>query len=147
MRGLGSTADLVGLSLESTAAPGLPAAVFQRLAACTLEINPRLGLTGELRLEDGRFALVLEGRGDLLLPLAARILADRRHARIRVAAVRSDRGAPVRELAGRRLRAGHGRGAGRDRGPAVRRAAPCRPCRAPARRTRSASDPRRGRAA
>jgi hypothetical protein len=84
MRGLGSTADLVGLSLESTAAPGLPAAVFQRLATCTLEINPRLGLTGELRLEDGRFALVLEGRGDLLLPLAARILADRRHARIRV---------------------------------------------------------------
>ena len=59
--------------------------MFQRLAAGTLEVNPRLGLTGELHLEDGCFSLVLEGRGDLLLPLAARILADRRHARIQLA--------------------------------------------------------------
>jgi hypothetical protein len=85
MRGLGNTAELVGLSFESVAAPDLPLAALQRLARYTLAVNPRLGLTGELRVEHGRFALALEGRADILLPLAARILADPRHMAIRIA--------------------------------------------------------------
>jgi hypothetical protein len=86
MRGLGTNADLAGLSLDSSVAAGLPLAALQRLARHTLLVNPRLGLTGELRVERGRFALTLEGRADLLLPLAARILADPRHQAIRIAA-------------------------------------------------------------
>jgi hypothetical protein len=86
MRGLGITSDLAGLSLASAVAPGLPLAALQRIARQSLVVNPRLGLTGELRLERGRFALTLEGRADVLLPLAARILADRRHEAIRIAA-------------------------------------------------------------
>jgi hypothetical protein len=84
MRRLGTTSDLAGLSLESAVAPGLPLAALQRLARNTLAVNPRLGITGELRLGRGRFALALEGRADVLLPLAARILADPRHAAIRI---------------------------------------------------------------
>ena len=86
MRGLAATGDLLEFGLDSAAARGLPPSVFQRLARYTLEANPRRGLTGELRLGDGRFSLDLEGRADLLLPLAARILADPRHGAIEVRA-------------------------------------------------------------
>ena len=85
MRGLGTNADLAGLSFVSAVAPGLPLAALQRIARQSLAVNPRLGLTGELRLERGRFALTLEGRADVVLRLAARILADRRHQAIRIA--------------------------------------------------------------
>jgi hypothetical protein len=85
MRALAHTVELVALSFESAVVPGLPLAALQRLARSTLAVNPRLGLTGELRLEAGRFALELEGRADVLLPLAARILADPRHTSIRIA--------------------------------------------------------------
>jgi Sensors of blue-light using FAD len=86
MRGLGKTGDLVELSFDSAVAPGLPYAVLQRLARHTLEVNPRLGLTGELRLERDRFVAVIEGRSEVVLPLAARILSDGRHAAIRLSA-------------------------------------------------------------
>jgi hypothetical protein len=85
MHGL-ARGDLLELGLDSTAAPGLPFAVIQRLARHTLEFNPRVGLGGELDYADGRFALRLEGRAEVLLPLAARIFADRRHVAIRLSA-------------------------------------------------------------
>ena len=47
------------------------------------------GLTGELRLQDGRFAQVVEGRCADVLRLAARILADPRHGAIRILAFRA----------------------------------------------------------
>jgi hypothetical protein len=84
MRRLGTSTELVGLSFGSAAAPDLPLAAWQRLACHTLAVNPGRGLTGELRLDEGRFLATLEGRADVLLPLAARILADPRHAAIRV---------------------------------------------------------------
>jgi hypothetical protein len=86
MHGVAITSGLLELGLCSTAAAGLPLAVLQRLARHTLEVNPRFGLTGELRFADGRFSLLLEGRGEVLLPLAARILADPRHRAIAVTA-------------------------------------------------------------
>jgi hypothetical protein len=84
VRKVGNTSGLAGLYLESSAARDLPLAALQRLARETQVVNPRLGLTGELGFERGRFTLALEGRADILLPLAARILADPRHKAIRI---------------------------------------------------------------
>jgi len=49
----------------------------------------RAGLTGELRLQDGCFFQVVEGRCEEILRLAARILTDSRHRAIRVLALRA----------------------------------------------------------
>ena len=84
MRRLGTSRDLVGVRFESAVAPGLPFAAVQRLARLTLEANPRAGLTGELRLEAGRFAQRLEGPAGVILPLVARIFGDPRPQAIRV---------------------------------------------------------------
>jgi hypothetical protein len=88
MYGPGGKISLVEFSYVSKASPGLPAAVFLRLARQAWRHNTRMGLTGELRLRRGRFEQVLEGPGDLLLPLAGRILADPRHASISIRAFR-----------------------------------------------------------
>lgn len=84
MRKLGDTGELVEFSFESKAAPGLPAAVFLRLARQASLRNARSGLTGELRFDGARFVQTLEGPCDVVLPLAARILADPRHRAVRV---------------------------------------------------------------
>lgn len=78
--------DLLEFSFESTVAPDMPAAVLQRLVRRSAAFNARTGLTGCLRLDHGRFVHSLEGRASVLLPLAGRILADRRHGSIRVTA-------------------------------------------------------------
>ncbi len=54
------------------------------MALRTTEFNARMDLTGALRLEDGWFHQVVEGRPEVILPLAGRIIADRRHEAIRV---------------------------------------------------------------
>jgi hypothetical protein len=95
MNYLGGGSDLAEFSFESTAAVDLPAAVFLRMARQASIYNVRMGLTGRLRLQGGRFAQTLEGRCAVILPLAARILADGRHGAIRTTAFRS--------LAGRRF--------------------------------------------
>lgn len=77
--------DLLEFSFESTVSD-LPEAALQRLARRSAAFNVRMGLTGRLRLEDGRFIQSLEGRAAVLLPLAGRILADPRHGSIRVTA-------------------------------------------------------------
>jgi hypothetical protein len=84
MRAYDVAGDLVQLAFTSVAPPHLPPAVFQRIARQASATNLRLGLTGELRLEAGRFSLVLEGRSARLMPLAGRIFADPRHRAIRV---------------------------------------------------------------
>jgi hypothetical protein len=81
--------DLVEFSFESVAAAELPPAVFLRLARQASAFNMRTGLTGRLRLQGGRFVQTVEGRCDLVLSLAARILADPRHEAIRTTAFRA----------------------------------------------------------
>lgn len=44
--------------------------------------NLRSGVTGEMRIEDRRVAQVIEGAIDVVLPMVARILSDRRHTEI-----------------------------------------------------------------
>jgi hypothetical protein len=78
--------DLVEFSFESKAVARLPEAVFLRLARRSTTFNKRMGLTGRLALRAGRFHQCLEGPTDMLLPLAARILADPRHESIRTLA-------------------------------------------------------------
>ena len=85
---MGDDAAIVEFSFVSRAAPGLPMAVFERLARQTWSANTRLGLTGKLCFRDGRFDQVLEGPRDLVLPLAARIIADPRHGSISIRSFR-----------------------------------------------------------
>ena len=78
----GRKQDLVEFAFESQVADDLTPASFARLARQSWSSNVRAGLTGELRLQDGRFVQVVEGRCADVLRLAARILADpaaRRH--------------------------------------------------------------------
>jgi hypothetical protein len=82
----GGSNDLAEFSFESEATAGLPAAVFLRLGRRASLYNVRAGVTGRLRLQDGRFAGLLEGRCSVILPLAARIMADGRHGAIRTTA-------------------------------------------------------------
>jgi hypothetical protein len=84
-----SGTDLVEFSFESKAVANLPEAVLLRLARRSSAFNTRMGLTGRLALRDGRFHQSLEGRIDMLLPVAARILADPRHESIRTLAFRA----------------------------------------------------------
>jgi hypothetical protein len=77
---------LVEFSFESSAAAGLPAAVFLRLARQSSLHNIRIGLTGRLVFDGARFVAAIEGPCEAVLPLAARILADPRHFAIRTTA-------------------------------------------------------------
>jgi hypothetical protein len=85
----GNGKDLIEFAFESQVADDLTAACFARLARQSWSFNIRAGLTGELRLQDRRFVQVIEGGCAEVLPLAARILADPRHAAIRITALRS----------------------------------------------------------
>ena len=80
--------ELVEFAFESRAASDLPDAALLRLARQTWIFNARMGLSGEMRLQDGRFLQVVEGRCDIVQALAARILADPRHGSIRIGAFR-----------------------------------------------------------
>ena len=80
--------DLVEFAFESRVNEALSQACLTRLARQTWSQNTRLGLTGELRLQDGRFVQVVEGRCADVVALAARILSDGRHSAIRVLAIR-----------------------------------------------------------
>jgi hypothetical protein len=77
---------LVEFCFESTATVDLPPAVFLRLARHSSLYNIVTGLTGRLAFDGLRFAATIEGPCDSVLPLAARILADRRHGDIRTTA-------------------------------------------------------------
>jgi hypothetical protein len=89
MNSLDLANTLVEFSFESTMAENLPPAVFLHLSSQAGLYNAVMGLTGRLRLREGRFAETLEGRVEVILPLVARIMADPRHGRIRILAFRS----------------------------------------------------------
>ena len=80
----GDRKDSIEFAFESQVADDLTAASFAPLVRQSWSFNLRAGLTGELRLQDRRFVQVIEGRCAEVLPLAARILADPRHAAIRI---------------------------------------------------------------
>lgn len=79
-----SRGALVAFSFESSMIAGLPLAAQRRLAERASLFNARMQLTGELLLSQGRFSATIEGRPEIVLPLAGRIIADRRHEAIRV---------------------------------------------------------------
>ena len=87
MRGLDLSRDLVEFAFESRASDDLDPAALARLVRQAWRNNLRAGLTGELRLEDGRFFQVVEGRCADVVRLAARILTDSRHCAIRTLAL------------------------------------------------------------
>ena len=80
--------DLVEFAFESHVCETLSPACLTRLARQTWSHNTRSGLTGEIRLQNGRFVQVVEGRCADVVALAARILSDSRHSAIRVLALR-----------------------------------------------------------
>jgi hypothetical protein len=78
--------DLVVFALESRSITGLPPAALLRIEDSARRFNERMGVTGELRLQGQCLTLTVEGAAAVVLPLAARILADPRHRAIRVTA-------------------------------------------------------------
>jgi hypothetical protein len=88
MRRVDAESDLVEFAFESQAVHHCPLDAA-RLARQSWSSNVRAGLTGELRLRDGRYSQVVEGPCAEVLTLAARILADPRHASIRILALRA----------------------------------------------------------
>lgn len=78
--------DLLEFSFESAVASDMSAAALLRLVRRSAAFNARMGLTGWLHLDGGRFVQCLEGRAPVVLPLAGRILADPRHESIMVTA-------------------------------------------------------------
>jgi hypothetical protein len=89
MRGADVSSDLAEFAFESEPAEELAPELLARLVRQCWSSNLRAGLTGELRLEAGRFVQVVEGRCADVLRLAGRILADPRHGAIRVIALRA----------------------------------------------------------
>jgi hypothetical protein len=83
---VGHGGDLVVFAFESRSMAGLPPAALLRIEQTARRFNERMGLTGELRLQGQCFTLTVEGPAAVVLPLAARILADPRHRAIRVIA-------------------------------------------------------------
>jgi hypothetical protein len=96
MHDVGESGDLIEFAFESQVADDLTSDGFARLVRQSWSFNVRTGLTGELRLQDGRFVQILEGRCATILELAARILSDHRHGGIRILAFRA---LPVRRFA------------------------------------------------
>jgi hypothetical protein len=89
MQDVGESGDLIEFAFESQVADDLTPASFARLVRKSWSFNVRTGLTGELRLQDGRFLQIIEGRCATVLELAARILSDPRHGAIRIVAFRA----------------------------------------------------------
>lgn len=93
MAGMAPERGLVAFAFVSSVDPGLSGHALVRLAGQCWAFNLRHGLTGLMRLEAGRIEQVVEGRASVLVPLAARILADPRHG---VISIRSFGGAGIR---------------------------------------------------
>ena len=61
MQHSGGNDTLVEFAYVSHAAPGMPLVVMPRLAQQAWSFNARMGITGEIRFEDGRFFQTIEG--------------------------------------------------------------------------------------
>jgi hypothetical protein len=84
MNQLRSSVALVEFAYASRAAPGMPAATMLRIAGQSWRFNRTAGITGLLRFDRGRFRQIIEGPGDVVLPLSSRVLADGRHGDIEI---------------------------------------------------------------
>src|SRR6478672_9564489 len=78
---------LVEFVFESRASADLTRGALLALARQAWSFNTRMGLTGEMRLEDRRFVQVIEGPCSVVQSLAARILGDGRHGSIHIRAL------------------------------------------------------------
>lgn len=78
------SASLMTLKFVSAPADSLSPAELNRIVCQAWAHNMRAGLTGEIVLRDGLFHQVIEGSFDAVVPLASRILSDRRHHRITI---------------------------------------------------------------
>lgn len=58
-----------------------------RMVRQSWRTNLRSGVTGEMRIDGSRVEQVIEGEIDVILPMAARILSDRRHTAIETVAL------------------------------------------------------------
>lgn len=84
----GSDTALVEFCFASRLADGLPEAALLRLARLAQQFNRLHGLTGEMRRERRNLRQVIEGSWSVVMPLAARILTDRRHGAIAITSFR-----------------------------------------------------------
>lgn len=87
MRGRADLQELIEFAFESRVARSVPLAALLRIADGSRRCNSQCGLTGELHLRGESFRYVVEGSCQVVLPLAARILADERHRSIRIIAL------------------------------------------------------------
>lgn len=71
-------------SYKSRCSESLPDAVLLRIEQEARRNNLECGLSGEFDYADGVFQQVLEGPEGIIVPLAARILADQRHGDITI---------------------------------------------------------------
>ncbi|WP_424933599.1 BLUF domain-containing protein [Amaricoccus macauensis] len=81
---LGRDTVLLRLSFTSQVKGNVPGAALARVERQSSAHNRDNDLTGELHLLNGQFRQDIEGPRSLLLPLAARILADPRHESIEI---------------------------------------------------------------
>ncbi len=65
----------------------MEAPALAQMARQSWRNNLRSGVTGEMRIEGSRIVQVIEGTINVVLPLVARILADRRHTAIKTIAL------------------------------------------------------------
>jgi hypothetical protein len=84
----GGDRALVEFRFVSRLADGLPEATLLRLERQAQRFNLMHGLTGEMCLRRRCVRQVVEGPWSVVMPLAARILTDRRHTAIAVSAFR-----------------------------------------------------------
>ncbi len=93
----GSDAALVEFCFVSRLADGLPEAALLRLARQTAQHNRLYGLTGQIRFDGSSVSQVIEGCWSVVMPLAARIVTDRRHEAISITAFQTIRARRYRE--------------------------------------------------
>lgn len=80
----GVRGTLVEFRYASLTAWDLPHAAVLRLARQAWSFNIRVGITGVFVVTGDRFRQIIEGEYAVVLPLASRILGDRRHRAIRI---------------------------------------------------------------
>ena len=81
-----SDTGLIVFSYVSKLATDLPPAALYRLAEIVRTYNERHGLTGMLSLSGREVTQIVEGPWEIVMPLAARIITDRRHGNIQIQA-------------------------------------------------------------
>lgn len=79
-----NTMSLVRFGCVSRPPSDVPEAALRRMARVATERHQALGLTGELRFDDGAFSQVIEGPCDAVVLAMSDIIGDARHRSIEV---------------------------------------------------------------